>query len=584
MDERLFHLLDAYQEHRLTEAEFDELRERLRTSAEAKRAYWEYFDQAAMIEELLCESSERDLAKLESGKTDFLTTPVAGPSGMQSRRWIAIIAASLAACVLIAVGLLWRPGPDLSQPQPNPSESEPFATVRSVVGDVQLADASGKTMPANVKDSIRSGQVINVGDDESQIEILLADGTQITLSSGSTLRFSDGNAKDKERLHLEKGAMQVQSDHPAPKAQVVVTTAHARIVPAATRFRLYHEENSSRVELEKGKMSVERLADNTSVEMTEGSFVVARTEEQPLTPQPMPISHCLLRHTFLRAGDAAVFSPDGSRLLTHHFSRGWKAWSTLEGKQIASTAGTDQGMDGYAFTGADSVIALSKTGLASFWKVGAAQVDATKLRDKDVRHGAVSADGRWLAQAIRGLGVAIWEADPQKESISLRQSLMLQPSRVAISTTGPKGPQVAVSQWGGEIRIFDVKTGLESAQFRMKYTPIPLALSADSRFVAAYANEEGLVLFDQDRKTSQNFWPGVGARVSSLFFSADGRVLFAGLEDGTVRAWSTGDGQCLFVLETGHRRVGHVSASADLSLITTCGDGSCVKIWECKLP
>ena len=582
MDERLFHLLDAYQEHRLTDNESNELRDRLRTSAEARQAFWEYFDQDAMIEDVLRESSGHDLALLESGEKEAVMPSTAVASRSRSRVWISMIGATLAACVLIAVGLLWRPGPD--EPRPNSPTSEPFATVRSVVGNVQIADASGKTIPANVNDTIRSGQVINVGDDESQMEILLADGTQITLSSGSTLRFSDGNAKETDRLHLEKGAMQVQSDHPAPKAKVVVTTAHARIVPAATRFRLYHEKDSSRVELEEGKMSVERLADNSSVEMTEGSFVVARTEEEPLTPQPMPISHCLLRHTFLKAGDAAVFSPDDSRLLTHQFSRGWKAWSTLDGKPVASAAGTNQWMEGFAFTKAGSVLALSKTGMASFWKLGDDPAVTTTLRDKDVRHGAVSADGRWLAQATRKSEVAIWEADPQQESISFRRSLNIQPQRMALSTTGPKGPQVAVSQWGGEIRIFDVKTGLESATFRMKHTPTPLAFATDSRFVAAYANEEGLVLFDQDRKTSQNFWPGQWARVASLFFAAEGSVLLAGLEDGTVRAWSTGDGQCLFVLETGHRRVSHVSASADLSLIATCGDGSCVKIWECKLP
>ncbi len=578
MDERLFHLLDAYQENSLTDSESNELRDRLRTSEEARQAFWEYFDQAAMIEDVLAESSGRDLALLESSEKEAVMPSTAVASRSRSRVWLSIIGVTLAACVLLAVGLLWRP-------EPNPLASEPVATVRSVAGDVQLSDASGKTSPVNVKDGIRSGQVINVGDDESQAEILLADGTQITLSSGSTLRFSGGNVKDKDQLHLEKGAMQVQSDQPAPQANLVLTTAHARIVPAATRFRLYHEKDSSRVELEEGKMSVERLTDHTSVEITEGSFVVARIEEKPLTPQPMPISHCLLRHTFLRGGDVAVFSPDGSRLLTHHFSRGWKAWSTLEGKQTASTAlEANQGMDGYAFTGADSILALGRLGTASFWKVGDAQAITTKLRDKDLRHGAVSPDGRWLAQATRKSEVAIWEADPQKESISLRHSLTIQPTRVALSTTGLKGPQVAVSQWGGEIRIFDVKTGLETAGFRMKRTPTPLAISADSRFVAAYANEEGLVLFDQDRKTSQNFWPGVGARVSSLFFSADGSVLLAGLEDGTVRAWSTDDGQCLFVLDTGSRRVSHVAASANLSLIATCGEGSNVKIWECKLP
>jgi WD40 repeat protein len=72
--------------------------------------------------------------------------------------------------------------------------------------------------------------------------------------------------------------------------------------------------------------------------------------------------------------------------------------------------------------------------------------------------------------------------------------------------------------------------------------------------------------------------------VSHLQFSADGRVLLAALNDGTVRAWASNDGRSLLVLETGHRSVLQVAASADLSVLATLGDHDCVKIWECTSP
>lgn len=80
-----------------------------------------------------------------------------------------------------------------------------------------------------------------------------------------------------------------------------------------------------------------------------------------------------------------------------------------------------------------------------------------------------------------------------------------------------------------------------------------------------------------------NPWPGGGARVACLTFSANGRGLLAGLEGGTVRAWSATDGRPRRVFDTGHRHVSKVTLTADLSLPATGGD-DCVKVRECTLP
>lgn len=61
-------------------------------------------------------------------------------------------------------------------------------------------------------------------------------------------------------------------------------------------------------------------------------------------------------------------------------------------------------------------------------------------------------------------------------------------------------------------------------------------------------------------------------------------MLLAGLDDGTVRAWSSADGRALLALDTGNRHVNKVAVSADLSLLATVGDNDCVKVWEVALP
>jgi len=592
VEDRLLELVDAYLENRLTDPETGELRELLRTSPEARQTFWEYVEQHVLIDDLLAEARGRDLALAEEAAPGSSGVrgcrPVIGDStpspqplspkgrgaSQQSRHldggrhfsaWAGALTA-VAAGLLLAVGLWWR------APAP-----EPLAMVRALGGDVQVIDLSGKMVPVTTDAPLAVGQALHVGDEDSQAEVSFADGTQVTLGAGTDLRFPASARKEARRLHLDRGAVQVQAAAPA----LVVTTDHARITASATRFRLYREATASRVELEEGKVRLESPAGTNAVEVDEGSFAVATAEARPMVPQPLPPSHCRLRHTLLRAGDAVCFSRDGTGLIASHFSRGWKAWDTHDGTLRAAAPGSGQRASGLALTpdGATAV-ALGNAGTAMLWKIGEPQPVKTRLREKQLRCGAVSADGRWLAQGTGTGEVALWEADPGHGSISLRQSVPLKPSRVVLSCVGP---HLAVSRWGGDILVFEAKTGREVGRYKLRRTPAPLALSADGRYLAAYASSDGLVLFDRQADARHTLWPGEVTRVEHVEFSADGRTVLAGLDDGTVRAWATADGRPVLVLDTGHRLVNRVTASADQSLLATVGDNDCVKVWECAL-
>lgn len=568
-DDRLLSLLEAHLEGRQTPPEREELTSLLRSSAQARRRYWAYVEQHALIEDVLSETRGMDLANA------FADAPAARPSpaAPRGRRWAwAGALASLAALLLIAVGL-WPRRHDDPDPTPEPPA---FATVQSLSGDVQLAG-----VPAAVGSPVRVGQTLRVGDDEDgRAEILFADGTQLTLASGSALQFAAPEGREGKRLHLEAGAVQVDATAQAA-GDLVVTTDHARLTAWGSRFRVYRESRASRVEVESGKVRLDGLAEATTGEVPEGSYALVPDERQPMLTQALPVGHCRLRHTFLRGGDAVCFSPDGAQVVASHFGKGLKAWGAADGKLLASARGSGQRADGLAFTGADGVVIfLGRNGAASLWKVGEDQATTSHLREKKIRCAAASPDGRWLAQGVTN-EVIVWEADAQTGAISQRRSLALKPSRVALSSAGPL---VAVSQWGGEIRVFEVKTGEEIGQHKLSRTPTPLAISADGRSLAAYAIADGLVLIERRSGERRVLWPGEGARVSHLCFSHDGRVLLAALDDGTVRAWSAADGRALLVLDTGHRRVNQVTATADLSSLATVGDNDCVKIWEVVLP
>ncbi len=591
MSDRLLELLDAYLENRLDEVEAGELRDQLRVSPEARRLFWEYVEQHALLEDVLGEVRGRDLALFDV--SDPLEAPAIAlvpsaaiasskPGRWRWFPWVGVLAA-LAATVLLVVW--WQSGAS-RQPDAvlDTASVGSVGTVELVAGDIRVIDPSGTSVVAAPGLPLRAGQVIAAGDEQSMTELRLADGTDVTLSSGSSLRLpSLDRAAQPEPMRLERGAIQLQVPQRKESSPLVVATDHGRIVSNDARFRVYREENALRIELVNGLVSLVNRADDRVLDIPESSFVVVTNEPNPMVPQPLSSVQCRLRHTYLKAGNSLAISHDGSLIAASHHKHGLRVWNVDDGKLLATAPGIREPISGMAFGRNNQVVtALSQGGTALFWKVGDAAPSHTRLRDTGLRQSTVSGDGRWLAQGSgAGSGeVAIWEVDPELGSVSLRRSLPIKPSRVALSNDGA---HVAVNEWAGETSVVEVLTGRKLAQHKLAGTAT-LALSADGQFLAACSNKEGLVLLDQRAGSRQTLWACEGARVSHLQFSADGRVLLAALNDGTVRAWASDTGRSLLVLETGHRAVLRATASTDLSVLATLGDNDCVKVWECKLP
>lgn len=574
-DARLDDLLEKDLDNRLTDAERIELMDELRRSADARRRYWESMEQHVLIGAVLSESRGQDLAQMENEETVTAPAAVAPSANRRWRRGWAIVV--VATCLLVGLGLWLRPREE------TPLAVAPFATVGDTSGQVEVCDESGRTFPAAPGTAIHAGQVLRVGDEDARVEVVFGDGTQITLQSGSSLRFPPGIRTDEKHIHLERGALQVQSPDQANATPLVVSTDDARLTAAGNRFRIYKDGTTSRVELEQGHAHLQSPGGAAAVDLAQGSFVVASSDAQPMVAQPMAPASCRLRHTFPRTGDAVAFSPDGTKIVTSHFHRsGLKAWNTRDGAVVATAPGIKQRTHGMAFVTAETVVAIAADGTAVQWTPGEPQAVLTKLRDKDLRQAALSSDGRWIAQPTKG-EVAIWEVNPETSAVSLRNVFPARPTRVALSSG--EAPQVAIGPWGGDVSVHDAATGRELLKHKLKGTPVPLALSDDSRFVVACTNSDGIVLIDQMANTRRTLWAPEASRANHLSFSTDGRIVVAGMNDGMIRAWSTDDGRSLLVLESGYRGGVHqTTLSPDRTLLATVGDNDCVKIWECNLP
>ena len=586
-DERLQSLIDALLDKRLSASDQDELATRLRSSAEARRLYWELVEQDSLLQDVVCESAGRDLARMAAndlsvgqplGQAAIPTSKAAWSLGL----WLPACGILLA-CVFFLVGNFLQ---KLSSLRESATMGEPTATLSSLAGEVWLTDSRQKSVKATSAQAFYSGDRVRVGE-VSAAEVMLAEGTRIALSADSVLHFQRFDATT-QILQLERGSADVEAAPQSPDRPLVIITEQARLTVLGTKFRLYAGHGDSRVELEEGKVQFERQSDGQSVEVAAGQFAVAADALQlalPLAAQSLS-RDWQLRQTLLHAGSRVAFSHDSSKLATSSGDQ-VKLWSVATGElnQMVTKTG---GFDCLAFaTSNETLVAISQGGKVLHWQFDAvaSQNREPKFRELKttagrLRHCTVTQDGRWLAQTsdIAAGHLPIWQVDDAGE-ISLVRSIPMKMSSVAIAATS-QGPRVVASNWNGTTVIWDAQTGSELARYRFRSELHVLALSGDGRHLCGYENTTGLLIMDTESGEQRTLWPSDSARVNCLRFSRDGRELIAAMADGLVRGWSTGTGDATFVLPTGDASVSSLAVSDDGRRLATVADKGSVKLWQ----
>jgi WD40 repeat protein len=170
----------------------------------------------------------------------------------------------------------------------------------------------------------------------------------------------------------------------------------------------------------------------------------------------------------------------------------------------------------------------------TIWDVEAGRKLASLEVPLSFRRFAFSLDGRTFNvdrhdsgfDEVMRWNTTTWEPEP---------SLRLTMGSVRTSAFSPDGKRIAVGNVSGEIRVWDLSSGLEVARFDAKPHPVhALAFSPDSRLLASssYANENWesilqpgtLQLWDLASGQRKATWTG---HASNPTFSPDGRFLAA---------------------------------------------------------
>lgn len=172
----------------------------------------------------------------------------------------------------------------VERPAPPTEAGVAEAKVEKVEGVVvRLADAaetpaaSGQTLPSGQGLEVRKGSVI----------VALADGTRVELRPETRLDRILLSAEQKRFVLSRGSASSTVAKQPA-KTSVVFQTPHAEVTVIGTRLTVEIGADSTRVDVQEGRVRCQRTSDRAAVEISAGRYAVAGKGPAPVT-RPVPV-------------------------------------------------------------------------------------------------------------------------------------------------------------------------------------------------------------------------------------------------------------------------------------------------------
>jgi WD40 repeat protein/serine/threonine protein kinase len=258
----------------------------------------------------------------------------------------------------------------------------------------------------------------------------------------------------------------------------------------------------------------------------------------------------------------AAWHPDGRRIATagqegRLFSV--QVWDASDGRvdfEIPqdSSAGPFQAV-GFSPDGHYLVTGKMEGGAVQVWDAGTGQKVQVRdivtgqefdntfaTHDREIRALVFSRDGKHFASASGDGEVRLWDGtrlDEKQEPHLTLQARVPGPSvNVAFS---PDGRRLATGGTKNTVWIWDVKTGeklltLEGEHSGEVYT-LAFSSDEDGQWIATAGEDSAVRVWDSHTGSRVRNLRGHTGLVSSLAFSADGRRLYSGSRDTTVKVW-----------------------------------------------
>jgi WD40 repeat protein len=298
-----------------------------------------------------------------------------------------------------------------------------------------------------------------------------------------------------------------------------------------------------------------------------------------------------LRHD--RPLRAVGVSPDGRRIVSADIGGFVMIWDAATGDRLHRFRGHDKAINRFAYSPNGECFAtgdFDPSGRRNAEvKVWHAQTGKELARWQS-QHSTTSAlafrpDGKLVCSTRNEAGAAVIVLlDP----MTGEEQFEFAPSKEGSDGLAftPDGNLLAEANWGGEVRLWDVRQRACVRTIPVGRQLRCLALSQDGRFLAAGTGEgeergsAGALVWEV--QTGHQRLALVSQTVRSLAFSPDGSRLATGDTDNAVKIWDTATGHEILTLRGHFDWVRDLAFTPDGHRLVSAGDDNKVLVWDAR--
>jgi WD40 repeat protein/serine/threonine protein kinase/TPR repeat protein len=283
-------------------------------------------------------------------------------------------------------------------------------------------------------------------------------------------------------------------------------------------------------------------------------------------------------------GDAvrrAIFSPDGTRIVTASFDRTARIWDARTGIQLAVLSGHDDRVY-YAAYSPDGtrIVTASADKTARIWDAqSGVQLTVLSGHGDFVYCATYSPDGTRILTTSQDKTIRVWDAHT-----GAQLAVVPHPGDVAYSAHySPDGTRIVTGSADGTARVWDTRT----------LAPLAVLSGHLNRVYSAAYSPDGTRIVTASKDGTARIWDartakvllvlsGHGDFVTSAAFSPDGTRVVTASTEGSARIWQARSGAQLAVLSNHHDFVYSAAYSPDGTRIVTASHDKTVRTWDAR--
>ncbi|NJO14360.1 MAG: TIR domain-containing protein [Thioploca sp.] len=284
--------------------------------------------------------------------------------------------------------------------------------------------------------------------------------------------------------------------------------------------------------------------------------------------------------------EQAAFSPDGQWVITVSSDKTARLWPVKSGQLLHTFTGR-AGTIYYADFSPDSRLLVTTTWdeeaqdpNARLWDVNSGKLlHVLAGHTRGIRHADFSPDGQYIVTAADDKTARLWEVSNGQ----LRHIFTGHQDGVARVAFSPDGTQVATVSWDQTVRLWETPSG-RLQHILAKHTDVVYraVFSPNGKLLVTVSNDKTARIWEVATGKQRQVLTGHQAGIARVTFSPDGLLIATTSWDKTLRLWQVNDGQPLAVL------AGHEDIIRDIAYhplghqIITASNDHTARLWQIK--